>query len=674
VRWAAGGVVKVEGRAGLARRLEDPIFRKDFIANPTLPAGRDIWNDNERLEIRLPDDPLTLCWPPGKNFESYDPVLKRTWEDEMFTLKWFGKARGQIQGGDWANYRKSTEVPPRIKIYYANIVELYQSGSLIGATQVFNALLQDFLAPRGEIPYGVYHTMLVIYQSRERYQLAYQMFKEIVSYHTPTADDYALGMEALLALNSPREALEVWESFQLRPSLKVNANLYSQLLRVYNELGELAQLEGTFQHAEQVSRQPNSAVDFLPIFTTMIDIYTELGFKQELLKLVEPIQSDYPMPTILAALEALNDLDLPELVIKNYSHWLPRKEGVGISFYNTLIQAHCSLGDIKGLESLLEDIYARSIPLDANSYAPIIAYQHKLGQSSLVSQLVNDGMSLKDIRPSVRNFRTVMISHIEANSAEVGVIQAALEDMNSKHIEQNDADLFEVVELAYLHHGLLQESLQHWQDVVLTQKMIPSRQAFAHFFKLAAKTRDVAHVANVWRLSELMRIKPDFEFASALALALQPDRNYFGLQEARRQHKRWTDESSTNGRGSRVLNKVESKQFTQFIEHVISTFNEAERKNLESLWKKTRAQLLEPTVEVPADVGLPVSRPVVIDTHPKFRGGGRFGTNASSKTPIPEPGRGRSDNDQAAASIAAAVQTESVVVIDEEKKSIEDVV
>lgn len=590
----AGQVIKLEGRAALMRKLEDPAFRRDFIANPPLPPGRDIWKDNERLEIRVPNDPLLYTWPEGQDFASYDPVLKRNWEDEMFELKWFGKARNHIQGGDWANFRISTEVPPRIKIYYANMVERFQKGALIGATLVFNNLLTDYLAPRGQIPYGVYHTMLVIYKKRERFDRALDMFNEIVSHHTPTPDDYALGMEVLLNMHAPKEALEVWRSFQTRPSLKPNASMYSMLIKTYSMLGEIENMDNAFKHAQRQAQDgSNSKLDILPVYATMIDTYASLGYREELLELLQSITAKDSNSIILTALQALNTVGLGEQVIANFDVWLPRKDHVGIAFYNELIKAHVQAKDVKALEKLLTMLSNSKIDLDVNSYICLIENKFKLAESSVVYQLANDGLALKNIRPSIRNYRSVHAANVTANATgDFGVSVSTVKDLASKKIEF-DAALLEAVSFAQAANADLSQAVSTWREVVILGKLIPTRKTFTNFFTVAGIEKSPLNAALAWRLSQLLFVQPDYRFASALSLAIQPDRNYFGLVETRRQHQKWTEQSSS----SRVLNKTQLEEFTRFIDHAISTFSEADKTTLEREWKAMLKDFAKPRKE-----------------------------------------------------------------------------
>ena len=587
-------MIKLEGRSALLRKLEDPSFRRDFISNPPLPPGRDIWKDNPRLEIRVPGDPLLYTWPEGQDFSSYDPVLKRNWEDEMFELKWYGKARNHVQGGDWANFRISKEVPPRIKIYYANMVERYQRGVLISATLVFNNLLTDYLAPRSQIPYGVFHTMLIIYKKRERLDRALDMFNEIVSHHTPTSDDYALGMEVLLLMNAPKEALEVWRSFQTRPSLKPNASMYSMLLKTYAMLGEINNLANTFKHAEKQSQDPINKLDFLPIYTTMIETYANLGYRTELLDILQPITSSYPLPTILSALQALNTVGLHEKVISSFDTWLHRKDMLGINFYNELLKAYVELKDVASLEKLLTTtLAANKIDLDVHSYSYLIANKFKLAESSVVYQLAIDGLALKNVRPSIRNYRSVHAANVMANATgDYGVAVSTVKDINAKKIEF-DAALLEAVTFAQCQNANLAAAVATWREVVVVGKLIPTRKSFTHFFTTAGIEKSPLNAALAWRLSQLLFVQPDYQFASSLSLAIQPDRNYFGLMETRRQHQKWTEQATSN----RVLNKEQLAEFTQFIEHAISTFHEADKATLEKEWKKMLTEFAKPRAE-----------------------------------------------------------------------------
>ena len=628
-------VKKIEGRSTLPRRLEDPTFRKTWIANRPVPEGRDVWKDNERLDIRLPEDPLEYTWPSGRDFSSYDPVLKRNWEDEMFELKWFGKSSGQVQGGDWANFRVSREVPPRIKIYYANIVSRFQEGSLLAATKVFNALMADYLAPRAWIPYGVFHTMLLIYKQRGRYERAFEMFNQIVSYHTPTPDDYALGMEVLLALNTPRDALEVWDSFCLRPSLKPNANMYSMLLRTYAQLGDDANVSRIFVAAEKEAKARaipanstalpstvNPPLDFLPIYTSMIAIYAERGYAVELQKLIEPITQKYPFTTMLSALEAYNSLGLYETTIEKWNSWLsPHKSSItDIRYINPLLEAHIKTGNVAGINQIAAEMTERNMNPDLGTYKILIENRFNLGDNSKLANIVTDGLNLKSVRPSIRNYRLVrtanVTAHAKSSSASpddaASIARTTLDDLQSKNIEI-DADMFQALMLCYVKNADLASAVKLWRSEIIERNLIPHRSSFSQFFTVAGMNSDPINVALIWKLAQTLHITPDHSFASALSLGLQPDRNYFGRSDTRALHRKWTtietDPATGCSLGPRVLNKSESDGFTKFIDHILSTFSEADKKKIDKEWKSMYAAFTEPVAEPVVQDNTPVARP-----------------------------------------------------------------
>lgn len=579
-----GEVVKIEGQSAMLRKLEDPHFRKDFVANKPVPPGRSIWNDNPRLHIRLPSDPLPYVWPEGKDFASYDEVLKRSWEDEMFELKWFGKARGQVQGGDWAANRVSTDVPPRIKIYYAQMVDQFQQGNLLSATKAFNALITDFLAPVGDIPYGVYHTMLLIYKKREKFDRALQMFQEIVSHHTPTPDDYALGMEVLMAMNQPREALEVWDALRLRSSLKPNAFTYSTLMRAHAMLGDMDRVQEVFEYAtKEIKSTPGAHGEADAVFNSLLSIYAELGYAPELEKLVETVSSSSPFSTITAALSALNEVGLFSKSVSSYSDWVLSKDvKFGISIYNTQIKAHAELGNIQALADLISQIESNGVPLDMASYTTLIAHRAKFGDKPRLQRLAEDGATLNTkLRPSIRNYRAAKTANILANSSDYALLQETMADLQSKQIEF-DGPYFEAVALAHLQSNKLKEALELWQSEVAEKNLLPSRLSFTHLFNLAGTEKDHVSAAVMWKLSQELSIKPDFKFASALSLALQPDRNFFGLKSTRLAHTRWTSEPNS----ARVLNRQEVQEFSTFVNHVISTFSEDDEDALNKVWSQ----------------------------------------------------------------------------------------
>lgn len=675
-------VRKIEGRSSLPRKLEDPAFRKNFIANRPVPPGRDIWTDNERLDIRLPLDPLEYTWPAGLDFASYDPVLKRSWEDEMFEMKWFGKAGQQVQGGDWANFRVSHDVPPRIKIYYANIVERFQSGNLLSATKVFNNLLDDFLAPRGSIPYGVYHTMLLIYKQRGRYERALDMFNEIVSYHTPTPDDYALGMEVLLHLNAPRDALEVWQSFSLRPSLKPNAAMYSTLLRTYARLGDDESLASAFEAAEaeakrralpinasaSLSTSVSAPLDFLPIYTAMLEIYAERGYAAEFEKLVEPMTSHYPFPTIFAALSGYSALGLHKKVISSWNTWLTDAPAeLPLQAYYPLITAQIKTNDIAALDKTISDIQAKNIPLDLDVYNTLITHRFALGENAKLTALVNNGLTLKNVRPSIRNYRSVRTANVIANASAtsgdaLGTARTAIEDLKSKRIEI-DAEFLEAITLAYSKQADLAAAVKVWRKEVVERNLVPTRAAFTHFFTLAGIDGDHINAALAWKLAQENHIVPDRGFASALALALQPNRNHYGRIETRTLHKKWTTIETDAATGSslalRVLNKPELEEFSKFIDHALASFSESDKKRLDKEWKEMLAAFNEPVPEEVAEDTQFASRPADTSSNSIRR---IFAKDRDRFVPTP----GSEHPEEAAATSAAAFEGVSEVIVESE--------
>lgn len=660
----AGDVIKIEGRSALPRKLEDESFRRHYIGSRPPPPGRDIWNDNDRLDIRFRNDPLTYKWPESnKDLGSYDPVLKKHWEDRMFALKWDGKANSPVEGGDWANWRVSTDVPPRIKIYYANIVHRFQEGLLMSATKVFNDLLNDYLAPRGSIPYGVYHTMLLVYKKRERYSRALDMFHEIVSWHTPTADDYALGMEVLLKLNFPRDALEVWQSFMTRPSIKPNALAFSMLLRTYARLGESDELRKAFVYAEQEARKRHpskvgvsavqavlsspsdasdtsstsdlapltssttSPIDFLFVFTSMIEVYGEIGYAKELVELVEPLNATFPIATLHAAIEAFTSVGLHQKAVDCWKQWLDKKDLKDIKYFNPLIKSLIALGDIAGIEAAIADLKTRGVAMDMNTYVMLIQNRFQLSESTRLTQLVNNGIELKDVRPSIRNYRRARAANISAHAsaaspssssatatADSSVATKAMGELESKGINI-DAEFFDSLMSTYANIRNLTEAVKLWRSHVVEGEIVPPMSSFKTFFKLAGSERDLVNVALMWRVAKHLHVSPDFDFAASLTLGLQPDRNYFGLKETRAAHKKWTtvpfDETSGASLGPRILNKHEIQELDKFIDHVISTFPESDRTKLEKAWAEMEETFAQPLVEVtPEDDPQTASRPV----------------------------------------------------------------
>lgn len=670
-------VRKIEGRSSLPRKLEDPEFRKNFIANRPVPPGRDIWTDNDRLDIRLPLDPLEYTWPVGIDYATYDPVLKRSWEDEMFEMKWFGKAGQQVQGGDWANNRISHEVPPRIKIYYANIVERFQGGNLLSATKVFNDLLDDFLAPRGSIPYGVYHTMLLIYKKRGRSERALDMFNEIVSYHTPTPDDYALGMEVLLDLNAPRDALEVWQSFTLRPSLKPNAAMYSMLLRTYARLGDDKSLASTFDaaeaeakrrvvhaHANSLSSSVSGPLDFLPIYNTMLEIYAGLGYAAEFAKLVEPMTAQYPLATIYTALNGCSTLGLHDQVISKWNAWLSSRASNDIAAYPSILKAHLKKGDINAVDKVLSDIAAKNHTIDVEIYNILISNRFALGENAKLTALVNSGLTLKNVRPSIRNFRSVRAANIIANASSssgdaLGTARNALEELETKRIEV-DPEFLAALTKAYTKQDNLKAAIALWRTEVVERNLVPTRAAFTDFFTLTGINFDHINAALAWKLAQENHVVPDRAFASALALALQPNRNHFGRIETRTLHKKWTTiekDSTGHSLGARVLNKTELEEFTKFIDHVLAHFTESDKIRLAQEWREMYAAFSEPLPEEIAEDVKPSSRPA--DTTAPVRR-----IFAKDRPFVPTPG---SDHpEEAAAKAAAAFEGVSEVLVQSE--------
>lgn len=656
-RWAAnnagaGGTVKIEGRAALPKKLEDPLFRRDYILNPPVPPGRDIWNDNPRLDIRFEDDPLQYTWPEGKDFSSYDPALKRNWEDDMFEAKWFGKTKGQVQGGDWANNRISTEVPPRIKIYYANIVQKMQEGALIGATVVFNALLSDYLAPRGSIPYGVYHTMMVVYKARGKYERARDMFQEIVSWHTPTPDDYAMAMEIYLILDAPKLALDLWQSFQTRPSMTPNAAMYSQLLRTYAHMGDIATLQSIYSHARKVAEK---AGFMLPILTTMNQIYAELGFQPELLASVEDITSTMGIAPKTAALEALIAARLFDEALAKYTAWGFKPDGPPYSV-SVLIKAYAEKGDTENLEKVLAAVESGALaPLEIDHYTTLIAKQHSFkSQSDKLAQVIQDGLSLSRVRASIRNYRAVRTANINANGAtNFAVAEMAINDLKDKQIGWDSA-FFEAVALAYQANNMLEPALEAWHKHIVRQKLVPTRLSFVYFFNLAGLQRSNVNVALLWRLSRKLSVRPDRRFASALSLALSPNRNYFGVIDMRIAHQKWSSEPNS----PRVLDMHEIKEFEKFVDHAISTFPESDLKLLEKAWKAMLEEYKLPPEEEEQPIQIPV-RPTYSSAPDVVR---RIFSNSDSPSKVPKPGDARTSATATEETITESVAAEADAV------------
>jgi hypothetical protein len=611
VRFAAntagpGGILKLEGQAALPQKLEDPIFRREYILNPQVPPGRDIWNDNPRLDIRYESDPLTYTWPEGEDFSSYDPVLKRNWEDAMFEAKWQGKTKGQVQGGDWANTRISTEVPPRIKIYYANIVKKMQEGHLIAATIAFNALLTDYLAPRGSIPYGVYHTMMVIYKARDKLSRAYDMFHEIVSHHTPSPDDYAIGLEILLALKRPKTALDLWRSFQTRPSMAPNAAMYIQLLRTYAMIGDIEKLKVSYSHV--ISKE--SKEFYTPVLTAMIQIYAELGYQKEVIELAENITPSFGFNTRLQVLESLTQAGLYDEALEKYSAWGFKMDGAPYAT-NVLIKCFTEKRDVTSLEKVLNAVNSGQIGvLDMTAYGYIIAKHRQMGgESDIIARAVQQGLGLQTLRASIRNYRAARTANILAHAnSSFAPAQTAIEDLASKEIAW-DAAFFEAVALAQQSHQTVAQALETWNQQVVQLKLVPTRMSFTYFFNLAGMERQLVSTVLVWRLALALKVKPDLRFASALSLALNPNRNYFGLIKMRAAHQKWTE----NPTSPRVLDMNEIKDFTEFIDHAVSTFTEEDQKALELAWKKMYKNLCAPRpVEVQENVS--PSKPIYSQT------------------------------------------------------------
>lgn len=207
---------------------------------------------------------------------SYDSVLKRTWEDDLFELKMERKdvdaTYYELQGGDWGGWRKPTGIPPRCKIYYAKIVEYFLQERYKDCISVYENMINDFMLPIHEIPVGTFRTMLnafigakewdkalesfyhiknsfdviyddlhnlmIIYYETGNYSLIHDIFETFtVLGYAPTAESYSIRVKTFIAESKVEEAEKLVEKIDsegiVDPSLS-----YFELLKGYEGLEE----------------------------------------------------------------------------------------------------------------------------------------------------------------------------------------------------------------------------------------------------------------------------------------------------------------------------------------------------------------------------------------------------------------------------------------------------
>lgn len=201
---------------------------------------------------------------------------------------------------------------------------------------------------------------------------------------------------------------------------------------------------------------------------------------------------------------------------------------------------------------------------------------------------------MKDVRPSVRNFRTIHTANVVANATvDANAVSATLAELDAKDIEM-DTPLFEALNQHFLYTDNYNGALDMWEEEVLNNKLTPKREAFSALFEMAGKHRDLTVLLSFYRLAQFISLRPDLRFTASLALAIQPDRNHFGTTQIRAQHRLWTE----NPTSTRVLDHQQLTEFNSFIDHIYTTLSESQIQEIDAAWATMKTALLTEAQQV----------------------------------------------------------------------------
>eukprot|EP01122_Echinamoeba_exundans_P009637 TRINITY_DN3453_c0_g2_i1.p1 TRINITY_DN3453_c0_g2~~TRINITY_DN3453_c0_g2_i1.p1 ORF type:complete len:683 (-),score=205.95 TRINITY_DN3453_c0_g2_i1:35-2083(-) len=142
-------------------------------------------------------------------YESYDPDLKETWEDEYYRQAIKGDLDLDNPGGDWGETRMSYGITPPAKIYFRAMIDAFEADDSDRIIELFEAMKTDLEISIHEIPSGVYRLAMDAY-SRSNPGEAHKCFQKIAETNDLVPEDYENILESYLFAGENGRALDAY--------------------------------------------------------------------------------------------------------------------------------------------------------------------------------------------------------------------------------------------------------------------------------------------------------------------------------------------------------------------------------------------------------------------------------------------------------------------------------
>lgn len=159
-------------------------------------------------------------------YESYDPDLKETWEDEYYRGVLKGDLDLDAPGGDWGETRMTFGITPPAKIYFRGMIDASRDEDNATVLELFNAALNDQEIARHEIPAGMYRLAMEAYAEFNPGE-ARKCFQKIAETNSLTVDDYEVLIQSYLLNAEPVLAADAYSALlhsHLKPNISLEAH------------------------------------------------------------------------------------------------------------------------------------------------------------------------------------------------------------------------------------------------------------------------------------------------------------------------------------------------------------------------------------------------------------------------------------------------------------------
>lgn len=478
---------------------------------------RDFTKNNPRMLMHK-YDPLKYTFPFSAVdiLVEFDPELQRTWEDDVFALKYKDKKINsndkRFQGGDWGGWRKPSGISPRAKVYYAKIAEFYLSGKDDECVEAFERMRYDFMLPRNEIPVGAYRTMLKLLVDKGYYKLAKEeCYEPIRQKYKLTLGDLNNLMKIYLGLGEYEKIDDVFESLKII-GYYPDAESYAIKLRKIAELGSVEEAE---EYLEFIKGLEFTSSDLALL--ELLKIYQNKGLVEKRDALEAKYFED---PNLLTSefydyyFDRLDAEKLYEKVIETFNtiiqtSILTLNKNM---FYKTII-AHCNLDNPEGLaKNVFLMMEIRNLINDVDLWVPILRKRFDWSENIDIMRWVAKALTFKTISPTKENYVKVMYTLME--DANYDQLQSNLAMFRKNKIEMTPRAVHLAIESLLKLDNFEGAKQIYIQEIYAGDKIKPYQETVDMLKEYAEKNgQDATFISECPDLAKLEYIPPPVNYS-----------------------------------------------------------------------------------------------------------------------------------------------------------------